>query len=331
MTATATPPTAGARPAVRRMLSGRALEGYAQRYGVLVALILVMGYVTARSSHFLTKANMLNMLDQSAVEGLLAVGMTVLMITGSFDLSVGSTLSLTGALTLGLAPSMGFWVAALIALAVGCAAGVLNGLVVVKAGINSLIVTLGSMSLLQGIVLIYSHGETVAGGHHSSGLQTFANTRHWLPDDAWVMLGVAALMTFVLTRTTGGRYMQASGGNPDAAELAGINVDRYKVLAFVLMGALAAIGGMLYAGRLGSIDPTAGSGSELDVIAAVIIGGTSLFGGSGSIWRSLVGVFLLTVLGNGFNLLNIDPYYQYVVKGLVVILSVAIYTRRVRR
>jgi ribose transport system permease protein len=329
MTATATA-AAGTR-SIRSRLSGHAMERYAQRYGVLVALVLVMSYVTARSSHFLTTANMLNMLDQSAVEGLLAVGMTTLMITGSFDLSIGSTLSLTGALTLGLAPSMGFPLAALVALAVGITAGVVNGLIVVKAGINSLIVTLGSMSLIQGIVLIYSKGQTVAGDSHTHELQAFANAREWLPNGAWVMLVLAVLMTFVLTRTTAGRYMQASGGNPDAAELAGINVDRYKVLAFALMGALAAVGGMLFAGRLGSIDPTAGSGSELDVIAAVIIGGTSLMGGSGAIWRSLVGVFLLTVLGNGFNLLNIDPYYQYVVKGLVVILSVAIYTRRVRR
>lgn len=328
---TATTPTAFSVDSIRKRLSGRALEGYAQRYGVLVALVLVMSYVTARSSHFLTKPNILNMLDQSAVEGLLAVGMTALMITGSFDLSIGSTLTLTGALTLGLAPSMGFWLAALVALGVGAAAGFVNGIIVVKAGINSLIVTLGSLSLLQGVVLIYSDGTTIAGDHHTSGLQTFANTREWLPNGAWVMIGVAVLMTFVLNRTTGGRYMQASGGNPDAAELSGINVDRYKVLAFVLMGVLAAAGGMLYAGRLGSIDPTAGSNYSLDVIAAVIIGGTSLFGGSGSIWRSLVGVFLLTVLGNGFNLLNIDPYYQNVVKGLVIILSVAIYTRRVRR
>lgn len=329
---TATTPTAlDGRPSLRRRLSGRSLERYAQRYGVLVALVLVMTYVTSRSPHFLTKANMLNMLDQSAVAGLLAVGMTVLMITGSFDLSIGSTLSLTGALTLGLAPSMGFGLAALVALVVGVAAGAVNGLIVVKAGINSLIVTLGSMSLIQGIVLIYSKGQTVAGDSHTSGLQSFANSRTGLPNGVWVMAAIALVMTFVLTRTTGGRYMQASGGNPDAADLAGINVDRYKVLAFIMMGALAAVGGMLYAGRLGSIDPTAGSGSELDVIAAVIIGGTSLLGGNGSIWRSLVGVFLLTVLGNGFNLLDIDPYYQYVVKGLVVILSVAIYTRRVRR
>lgn len=328
MTATIAPT---ARSTIRAKMSGRALETYAQRYGVVIALVLLMSYVTIRSSHFLTKANILNMLDQSAVEGLLAVGMTALMITGSFDLSIGSTLTLTGALTLGLAPSMGIWLASLIAIAVGAVAGFVNGIIVVKAGINSLIVTLGSMSLLQGIVLIYSKGQTKAGSHNTSSLESFANSREWLPNGVWLLIGVAVLMTFVLNRTTGGRYMQASGGNPDAAELAGINVDRYKVLAFVLMGVLAAAGGMLYAGRLGSIDPTAGQSYSLDVIAAVIVGGTSLFGGSGSIWRSLVGVFLFTVLLNGFNLLDIDPYYQDVVKGLVVILSVAIYTRRVRR
>lgn len=317
--------------AVRKRVTGQALESYAQRYGVVVALVVVMVYVSAKSPHFLTQANILNMLDQSAVGGLLAVGMTLLLITGSFDLSIGSTLSLTGALTMGLSTTMGFPLAVLIAVAVGIAAGLVNGLIVVKAGINSLIVTLGSMSLIQGIVLIYSKGQTVVGGPRTDGLQSFANGRHWLPNNTWLALIALVVMTFVLTRTTTGRYMQASGGNPDAAELAGINVDRHKIVAFVIMGALSAVGGILYAGRLGSIDPTAGRGVEFDVIAAVIIGGTSLLGGSGAIWRSLVGVFLLTVLGNGFNLLDIDPYYQYVVKGLVVILSVAIYTRRVRR
>lgn len=307
------------------------LSYYAQRYGVLVALVVVGAILSIKSPHFLTVDNVLNMLDQSAVTGLLAVGMTVLMITGSFDLSIGSLMSLCGALTLGLSPSLGLPLASAIALLVGALAGAVNGVIVVKVGINSLIVTLGSMSLLQGIVLIYSDGQTINGDSNTMGLQEFANSRTGLPNSAWVMIVIAVVMTFVLTSTTGGRYFQASGGNPEAAELAGVRVDRYKVVAFTLMGLLTAAGSLLYVGRLGSIDPTAGSGYELDVIAAVIIGGTSLLGGSGSIWRSLVGVFLLTVLGNGFNLLDIDPYYQYVVKGLVVILSVAIYTRRIRK
>ena len=134
-----------------------------------------------------------------------------------------------------------------------------------------------------------------------------------------------------MNRSTIGRYITAAGGNPDAAEIAGVRVDLYRIGAFVAMGGLAALGGIMYAGEFQAVDPTAGSGLELTVIASVIIGGTSLFGGVGSIWKSLVGVALLTVLTDAFDLLNVNPYYQYVAQGLVIILAVALYTRRSTR
>jgi ribose transport system permease protein len=264
-----------------------------------------------------------------STDGIMAVGMTVLMISGAFDLSIGSTFGLSGALTLGLAPSVGLGGAIVIALTCGAAVGAVNGFFVTKAGINSLIVTLGTMSAIAGVVLIYSNGQSIQGA--TSSLTHFANGRTFLPNDAWVMVGLAGLVTFVLTKTTIGRYVYAVGGNSEAAELAGIRADRYRIVAFVAMGFVAAMAGVLSAGQLSSVDPTAGSGLELDVIAAVIIGGTSLFGGTGAVWRSLVGVALLTSLTDGFNLLNVNTYYQPVVEGVVIVLSVSLYTRRQRR
>jgi ribose transport system permease protein len=305
------------------------LSAFLQQYGIVIALVIVGAVLTARSPVFLTQRNLLNILDQMAITGVMAIGMTILMISGSFDLSVGSTLGLAAAFSVGLAPHLSVAGAIAVAILVGLAIGLVNGLVVTKAGINSLIVTLGMLSLVRGIVLIYSNGQSILST--SQGMTSFANSRTWLPNDTWILIGLTLVGSFVLARTTVGRYITAVGGNPTAAELAGIRVDRYRLGAFVAMGGLAAVGGVLYGARFGSVDPNAGTGMELDVIAAVIIGGTSLLGGVGSIWKSLVGVTLLTVLTNGFNLLNVNPYYQYVVKGLVIILAVALYTRRSRR
>jgi ribose transport system permease protein len=305
------------------------LSAFFQQYGIVVALVVVGTVLSVRSPVFLTERNILNIVDQMAITGVMAVGMTILMISGSFDLSVGSTLGLAAAFSVGLAPHMSVAGAVALAIVAGLAIGLVNGLVVTKAGINSLIVTLGMLSLVRGIVLIYCNGQSLLSS--SDGMTSFANSRTWLPNDTWLLIALSALGTFVLARTTIGRYVTAVGGNPTAAEMAGIRVDRYRLGAFVVMGGLAAVAGVLYGARFGAVDPNAGSGMELDVIAAVIIGGTSLLGGIGSIWKSLVGVMLLTVLTNGFNLLNVSPYYQYVVKGLVIILAVALYTRRSRR
>jgi ribose/xylose/arabinose/galactoside ABC-type transport system permease subunit len=306
-----------------------AVSSVVQQYGILIALLAVGVFLSARSSSFLTEQNMLNILDQMAITGVMAVGMTVLMISGSFDLSVGSTLGLTAALSVGLAHDLTLAGSIVFALAVGIAIGLVNGLVVTKAGINSLIVTLGMLSLVRGVVLIYSNGQSIE--NPSARLTSFANSSTILPHDTWILIAIGLVGVFILGKTTIGRYVTAVGGNPEAAHIAGVRVDRYRIGAFMAMGVLAAVAGVLYAARFGSVDPNAGDGMELDVIAAVIIGGTSLLGGVGSIWKSLVGVALLTVLTNGFNLLNVNPYYQYVVKGLVIILAVALYTRRGRR
>lgn len=313
----------------RMRVAWEARSTFLQTYGILLALVVVGAILSSQSSEFLTKTNLLNVLDQMALTGIMAVGMTVLMISGAFDLSVGSTLGLAAAFTAGLAPHLTTPGAIGVALATGLVIGLVNGLVVTKAGINAMIVTLGMLSLIQGVTLIYTNGQEITTPSHA--LFRFANGTTLIPNIAWVMIAVALAAAFMLHRTTTGRYITAVGGNSEAAELAGLHVDRYRIGAFVAMGGLAALAGVLYAAQFGAVDPSVGNGMELNVIAAVIIGGTSLLGGIGAVWKSMVGVALLTMLTDGFNLLNVNAYWQYVVQGLVIICAVAVYTRRSRR
>jgi ribose transport system permease protein len=309
----------------------RTLTNLLQRYGILIALIVLGAIIASLSSAFLTQRNLLNVADQMAIAGVMAVGMTVLMISGSFDLSIGSTLGLSGAICIGLSDKLTVAGSIGLALAAGLTIGLINGLIVTKAGINALIVTLGMMSLVRGIVLIDSNGVSISAGPSATRLTTFANSIAVLPANAWILVVIAVVGAFLMARSTIGRYITAVGGNASAAEIAGVRVDAYRIGAFVVMGGLAALAGVMYGGEYQSVDPSAGTGMELNVIAAVIIGGTSLFGGVGAIWKSVAGVALLTVLTDGFNLLNVNPYYQYVAQGLVIILAVALYTRRSRR
>lgn len=329
MTATSTVEPADEPSALpRRALQDR-LQAGLQEYGIVVALASLIVLLSVLSPVFLTPRNVLNVLDQIAVAGIVAVGMTLLMITGAFDLSVGSMVGLSAAITLGLTPSIGLLPAVAAGVASAALVGLVNGLVVTKAGINSLIVTLGTLSAVRGLVLLYTDGRSIPGS--GGALLEFANGRVLLPNSFWVLAVVAVAVSLLLVGTVAGRHFYAVGGNARASELAGIPVDRYRVVAFVVTGLLAGVAGVIYGGRLNSVDPNAGAGLELDVIAAVIIGGTSLFGGAGAVWKTIVGVLLLAVLTNGFNLLNVNTYFQYVVKGLVIVLSVLIYTRRAGR
>jgi ribose transport system permease protein len=310
---------------------GRSVASVLPQYGIVVALLLLCALISILSPAFLTQRNLFNVADQMAIAGVMGVGMTILMVSGSFDLSVGSTLGISGALCLGLSDRLTIGGAIVVALAAGFAIGLVNGLIVTKAGINALIVTLGMMSLVRGIVLIDSNGASISAPPSANSLVNLANSSLWLPTITWVLIFTALAGIFIMSRSTIGRYITAVGGNAEAAEIAGVRVDVYRIGAFVAMGVLAALAGVMYAGEFAAVDPSAGSGMELNVIAAVIIGGTSLFGGVGSIWKSVAGVALLTVLTDGFNLLNVNPYYQYVAQGLVIICAVALYTRRSTR
>ncbi|MCW2880594.1 MAG: D-xylose transport system permease protein [Sphaerisporangium sp.] len=358
-----------------------------QRAGVVYALILlvvVLVIATAAKGQpaYLSSVNVSNIFSQAAPDAILAVFMTVVLISGNFDLSIASVAALSAALALKTIDSIGTVPAVILALAVGAAVGTINAVLVQKIGVNAFIVTLGSMTAVRGIVLIALNGESVTA--QSRSLVALDSTIYQVPvpvalvigvfllvlallrlrqiTDAtsppldgfflalvaaavitlvvaiaapalltqplpvwlmlWVTVGVSAALRFLVP----GRNLYAVGSNAEAARLSGINVDLYKMVPFVLTGLASAGVGLLYAGRFNSVDPNGLTGTELTVIAAAILGGTSLFGGAGYVGKSVLGTVVLFTMSNGFNVLNLGSNYQYVVQGAVLIAASAVYT-----
>lgn len=366
----------------RRMLGLREMGVYY----ALILLVLVISAVTAYTGRpsYLSVANISNVLYQSSLVAIIAVAMTVILITGNFDLSVASVAALSAAVLVGLADSLGFWPAALVAMGVSVLAGLLNGAIVQYLGINAFIVTLGTLTAIRGVVQIYTDGRSLsvdtpealmAMRQFESGLlpvaipllligaalllagiwlvlQARRGARNLSPASLGMIVGGVCCLSlvgagglslampkpvvymaiftmivwFVLSLTNVGRRVYAVGGNPEAARLSGINVKRYKMAGFILCSAAAGFGGILFGSRLGAVNPTAMQGAELTVIASAILGGTSLFGGAGSVIKTLAGALLLFTLTNGFNILNLGANYQGVIEGTVVVTAAAIYT-----
>jgi ribose transport system permease protein len=288
--------------------------------------LIVLGVVTALlTSRFLSPLNLTNILVQSSIMAVIAMGMTFVIIGGGFDLSVGSTVALSGCLA-GMAMLKFGIIAGLIAgIAAGAGVGLANGLVVAKLGVNPFITTLGTMVLGRGVVYIITGGAPVSG---EDGLPAafiaFGNSRlfgvHylvWVP--ALLLVGLSALLHL----TPYGRRIYATGGNKEAAYLSGVAVERVVASTYVWCGALAGVAGVMLAARLQSGQPTAGEFYELTAIAAVVLGGASLHGGEGTLYKSVIGVFIMIVLGNSLNLLNVDSYWQRVAVGAVIIAAAA--------
>ena len=272
-------------------------------------------------SGFFRTGNFLNILVQSAVDGMLALGMTYLMINGYFDLSVGTVMGFAAALTIGMQPH-GLFVAIAVAIAAGAAIGLINGFFVAKAKINAFIVTLGSFIGVRGLLYIYTNEDALIGEIMDFGMFG-ASSFLGLPTLFVIMILFMALAAFGLRKTPHGRYTYAIGGNMEAAENAGIPVDRTIMLNFMICGTTAAMGGVLLAARLNAATPGLGwPDKNLMTIATVVLGGTSLTGGSGSIGRTIGGLFTIGMLYNILNLLNVQSYYNTLIMGLVLILVV---------
>jgi ribose transport system permease protein len=289
-------------------------------WAILLGIIIV---TTAFRPDFLAIGNLLNILLQSAVNGMLALGMTFLMINGYFDLSVGTVMGFTAALTIGFQP-LSIPLAVIIALLAGAGIGAINGFFVAKAKINAFIVTLGSFIGVRGLIYIYTGENALVGTNFAFG--DFGASRILgIPTLFIVMIVFAAIGEFALRRTAHGRRTYAIGGNIEAAENSGIPVDRTIFLNFVLCGTTSAMAGVLLASRLNAATPGLGwPDTNLMTIATVVLGGTSLLGGSGSVTRTLGGLFTLGVLYNVLNLFNVQSYYNLLLTGLVLILVVFI-------
>lgn len=295
----------------------------------LVGLVAVCVAMVFASDSFPSAANLENVLRQVSINAIIGVGMTCVILTGGIDLSVGSVMALSGTLAAGLLVAGANGAAALAAgIGVGVALGAANGLFVAFAGMPPIIVTLATMGIARGLALIYTGGYPIDGlpdwvrffgSGKVLGVQTPVLT----------MLAVYALAWLMLERMPFGRYVYAIGGNEHATRLSGVRVSRVKLAVYTFAGLTSALAALVLTGRLMSGQPNAGGGFELDAIAAVVMGGTSIAGGRGSIVGTLVGALLLGVLNNGLNMIGVNPYVQNVIKGAIILL--AIYIGRERR
>ena len=304
----------------------------------LVAGLAVLLTILNAATHgdFLRPGNMINVLRQIAVNAILATGQTFVIITAGIDLSVGSLIALTGVLMAGVMSghpnvAVGFTLALLIGLGTGGLAGLINGLPVVRFGLPPFITTLAMLEIARGLAFLYTKGQPieidnrafnfVGGGFVLPGLGRLLNIPG-VPMPVIVMLVVVLAGSYLLSQTRFGRYVYAIGGNEEAARLSGVNVFGVKLMVYVISGALAGLASLLLAARLNSGIPQSGQGYELQSIAAVVVGGTSLMGGRGSIGGTFIGALLIGVLYNVMNLLNVQSYAQEVVLGAVILIAV---------
>lgn len=300
-----------------------ALNRFSQ-IGPLIGLIVITILLTFLSDSFFTVNNLLNLLRQISINALIAFGMTFVVLTAGIDLSVGSLLALGSALTAGLlASGMDPLLAILLGLLIGLALGAVNGLIITKGKVAPFIATLATMTVFRGATLVYTDGKPITGLSDSTVFEMIGRGYLFgIPFPIIIMLIVFLILLFVLKSTVFGRQVYAVGGNEEAAILSGIKTDRVKIWVYSLTGMLSVLAGIILTSRLNSAQPTAGNMYELDAIAAVVIGGTSLMGGRGRIVGTLIGALIIGVIGNGLNLLNVSSFYQQIVKGGVILLAV---------
>lgn len=302
-----------------------------QRYGILIALIVLCIALSITSDNFLSSRNIINVLRQTSINGILAIGMTFVILTRGIDLSVGSVVALAGVVSAsfattsasGFIPGAPYFAAIplMAGLLTGTFAGALSGVAVARYTVPAFVATLGMLSAARGLTLIYSGGRPIPAltdGYRWIGTGDILG----IPVPIVLFALVFAVAHFVLTRTRFGRHVYAVGGNPHAAKVSGLSVSRIRFTVYAISGALAGIAGMVLAARTGSALPQAGIAYELDAIAAVVIGGTSLSGGMGKVSGTVIGALLIGVMNNGLDLLGVESYYQQVIKGGLIVAAV---------
>lgn len=298
------------------------IKEIASKYKSLIGLVLLCLIITFVTPSFLTLSNITNVFTQVSVNAIIAVGMTFVILTGGIDLSVGSTLAISGALSASIIKSTGsVTLAIIVAALVGIAIGLINGLLISKGKLQAFIATLATMTIFRGATLVFTNGTPI-----SKLPEKFVNIGNgklgFIPIPVIITVIVSIIAIYVLSQTRFGRYLYALGGNEDSARLSGINTNKIKTLVYVVSGFASSIAGVIITSRIASASPNAGTSFELDAIAAVVIGGTSLAGGEGKITGTLIGALIIGVLNNGLNLMNVSPFYQSIVKGVVILIAV---------
>jgi inositol transport system permease protein len=309
------------------------------RFAPLIFLIVLMGGFAIFEPRFLTPLNLFNILRQVSIYGLLAVGMTFVILTAGIDLSIGSLVAFAGLVAAAVskgglsnrfavgagqeAASQGWYLAALAAIGVGVAGGLLQGFAITRLKVPPFVVTLGGMSAWRGAALLFAAGGPISGFEPNFVWIGQGRIFDQVPVPVVIFLTFAVLAHVVLRYTRYGRQIYAVGGNPEAARLSGLNVRAVTTSVYVIMGFFAGLGAFVLAARLNSAEAVAGTGYELTVIASVVIGGTSLFGGAGTIFGTVIGTILIGVLLNGLVLMNVSAYIQQIIIGIIIVLAVA--------
>jgi len=300
-------------------------RAFFQRFGLVFSFLLLMIALSVLSERFLTPSNLMNVLRQATINGIVSVGMTIVILTGGIDLSVGSVLALSvtvGASLMKHGQPVAWAVG--VALGIGTLLGVVNGLMITRAKIPPFIATLGMLTVARGLTLLYTQGQPITGlpaEFRWIGTGVVAG----IPMPVILSLAVFALGWVFLTRTKYGAQIYLLGDNPTAARLAGVPTDRMTVLVYAISGFCAALAGLVLVARLDSAQPIIGQGYEFNAIAAVVVGGTSFSGGEGGLAGTLLGALLIETLNNGLNLLNVSPLWEQVVKGVVIALALLLY------
>lgn len=301
----------------------RSSSGYLSKYGIFIAFICICIILSVATPYFFTMQNILIVLRQVSINGILAIGVTFVIIAGGIDLSLGSVLALTGVVAAGFAHpgTHALIVPVMFGILTGVIIGAVNGLTITLGKVAPFIVTLGMMTIARGLALVWSDGRPVTNLSPSFNYIGGGDLLH-IPVPILLFVLVIVISAVILKYTRIGRYIYAVGGNETAARASGIRVNRVKLFAYIMCGGLAGLAGIVLAARITTGQPNAGIAYELDAIAAVVIGGTSLMGGRGSIAGTVIGVLIIGVINNGLDLLNVTSYYQQIIKGIIIISAV---------
>jgi inositol transport system permease protein len=298
-------------------------KAFLSKYGIYFAFLLLTGVLSIISPSFLTASNIIDILRQISVNGIIAVGMTLVIITAGIDLSVGSIVALSAVMATSFAHPGEYplIVAIMVGLVAGFLCGAINGVLIAKKRLAPFIVTLGMMTAARGMALVYTNGRPVinlSDSYNQIGGGYFLG----IPLPVVIFLFVVLFGVFILHYTRFGRYIYAVGGNELAAKVSGINTDTILIAVYAITGALAGLAGIVLSSRVMSASPALGQGYELDAIAAVVIGGTSLMGGVGTIAGTIAGALIIGVMNNGLDMMNVSSYWQQIVKGVIIVMAV---------
>ena len=310
------------------MLQNKTLKNVLVEQKSLITLLVLILIVSCLSDNFFTLNNIFNILQQTSINAIIAVGMTLVILTSGIDLAVGSIFALAGAVTASMiGADISPFIAICAALILSAILGAFSGVIIAKGKLQAFIATLVMMLILRGATLVYTKGSPISIGtnDNSEMFEWIAFGRVFgIPVPIIIMIIVFAAAWYLLKYTRLGRYIYALGGNESATQLSGINVDKVKIIVYAMSGLLCAVASTIEVSRLSSAQPTAGTGYEMDAIAAVVLGGTSMSGGRGKIIGTLIGALILGFLNNGLNMLGVDAYYQMIVKGVVILLAVLV-------